>query len=135
MRARVVIASGVLVLAVLGGGALLLQGAAQDNPLGQALAPQRPQGAAPVLAREVVFVEQPDAAKAIEMLEAGQMHVYASGLSDPALERRVRGSPALDLAISYGSYTELTFNPVGPVFPGTDRLNPFHVPAIRDAVN
>jgi len=135
LKARVVVVAGVLVLATLGGGAFLLSRTAQDNPLGRVLSPQQPQGAAPVLAREVVFIEQPDPAKAIEMLEAGQMHVYASGLTDPELERRVRGSRALDLAISYGSSTELTFNPVGPVFPGTEKLNPFHVPAIREAMN
>ncbi len=36
---------------------------------------------------------------------------------------------------SYGSYNELTFNPAGPVFSGTGKLNPFGVPAIREAMN
>jgi len=119
-------------LAVLVGGVLLLYARPANVP---GLGPQQQQSAAPVLAREVVFIEQPDPAKAIEMLEAGQMHVYATGLTDPELERRARGSRALDVAISYGSSTELTFNPVGPVFPGTEKLNPFSVPAIREAMN
>ncbi len=133
MRPRAVIVAGALLLAVLVGGVLLLYARPGNTPPG--LGPEPQQGAAPVLAREVVFIEQPDPAKAIEMLEAGQMHVYATGLTDPELERRARGSRALDVAISYGSSTELTFNPVGPVFPGTEKLNPFSVPAIREAMN
>jgi peptide/nickel transport system substrate-binding protein len=38
-------------------------------------------------------------------------------------------------ARSFGSYNELSFNPVGPVFESTGKLNPFAVPAMREAMN
>src|SRR3972149_3477735 len=65
------------------------------------------------LVDEVVFVEEPDSAKATRELEAGSLQVYAGGLSDPELVRRVRASSAMGYEISYGSSAELTFNPVG----------------------
>jgi len=40
----------------------------------------------------------------------------------------------LDSYLSYGSYNELTFNPAGPEL-ADGRLNPFAVPAIREAMN
>jgi len=132
MRVSLLIAAAVLVV-LLVGGILALAGPAANTSVGRALQPLRP--GAVELAREVVFVEQPDAAKAVEMLEAGELHVYASGLTDAELGRRVRGSRTLTSSTAYGSSTELTFNPSGPVFAGTDRLNPFHVPAIREAMN
>ncbi len=89
----------------------------------------------PTLAEEVVFVEEPDAAKAIRMMEVGEMDLYAYGITDVELVRRIKTSPAMSHEISYGSTTELSFNPVGPTFPKTGKLNPFHVPAIREAVN
>lgn len=84
---------------------------------------------------EVVFFEEPDFDKALGMIEAGEAHLYASGTSDPAREQRIQNSPVMAHDISYGSYTDLTFNPVGPTFPGTGELNPFSVPAIREAMN
>ena len=86
-------------------------------------------------AQEVVFIEEPDFDKVLGMIEAGEVHLYASGTSDPDRERRIQDSTVMDHDISYGSYTELTFNPVGPTFPETGDLNPFHVPAIREAMN
>ncbi len=84
---------------------------------------------------EVVFVEEPDSAKATQELEASDMQVYAGGLTDPELVRRIKASPAMGYEFYYGSTTELTFNPVGPTFPKTGELNPFSVPAIREAMN
>jgi peptide/nickel transport system substrate-binding protein len=84
---------------------------------------------------EVVFIEEPDYDKALGRIEAGEMHLYAFGTSDPERERRIQESPVMDNYVSYGSYTELSFNVVGPTFPQTDKLNPFHVPAIREAMN
>ncbi len=86
------------------------------------------------LASEVVFVEEPDAAKATRELEAGDIQVYAGGLTDPELVQRIKASSAMSYETSYGSSTELTFNPVGPTFK-TGKLNPFSVPAIREAMN
>ena len=84
---------------------------------------------------EVVFREEADRAKAINMFEAGEIQVYGLGITDPELYRRIQASRVLQYEISYGSSSELTFNPVGPTFPKTGDLNPFSFPAIREAVN
>lgn len=137
MRSKVALLAVVVLLAALtGGGWLLFPRLAGDGLPGRGPGGQSdPAGTKAILADEVVFMEVADPAKAVEMLEAGQLHVYASGLSDPELERKIRASPALEYKTSYGSYVELSFNPVGPTFPGTDRLNPFHVVAVREAMN
>ncbi|MBI2287756.1 MAG: ABC transporter substrate-binding protein, partial [Chloroflexi bacterium] len=87
------------------------------------------------LADKVIFVEEPDSAKAVRMIEAGDMDVYASGLTDAELVRRIKSSSVMGSETSYGLNFELTLNPVGPTFPGTGKLNPFYVPAIREALN
>ncbi|MCD6261117.1 MAG: ABC transporter substrate-binding protein [Thaumarchaeota archaeon] len=84
---------------------------------------------------EVVFSSVADDATAISMLEAGEAHLYYYGLTDPELFKKVKASPNLWYAMSYGSYNELTFNPVGPEFPATGELNPFWDPKIREAMN
>jgi len=95
----------------------------------------KPQAEQVKLVEEVVFLEEADFAKAIDRIKANEIQLYASGTSDPSLERDIRVSELMDYEISYGSYTELTFNPVGPTFPGTGKLNPFSVRAIREAMN
>lgn len=123
-----------LVLLGLGGYFMLYSGA---RPLGSEGAPPNSMGAAHRGAwlDEVVFREEGDPAKAIDMMEAGEIQVYALGLNDPELYRKILSSRVLQLEISYGSNTELTFNPAGPTFAKTGELNPFHVPAIREAIN
>ncbi len=83
----------------------------------------------------VVAVEEPSDAAAVRRLEAGDLHAWFSSTANPEVANRVRGSRALRSVVSLGQVNELTFNPVGPVFPGTDRLNPFAVPRIREAMN
>jgi len=83
----------------------------------------------------VVVVEEPNAPAAITRLQSGELDLYAYAIADPELFKRVKGSPDLAYAMSYGSYNELTFNPVGPVFTATNQLNPFAVPRIREAMN
>lgn len=83
----------------------------------------------------VVAVEEPSDAAAVRRLEAQDLHAWFSSTANPELAERVRRSKALRAAVSLGQVNELTFNPVGPVFPGTDRLNPFAVPRIREALN
>ena len=83
---------------------------------------------------EVVFVREPNQAQAITRLEVGDIHLYADTLSNAALFQRVEASPFLTYNLSFGSYTELTFNPYGPEFQD-GRLNPFSVPRIREAMN
>lgn len=84
---------------------------------------------------EVVFSTETDFAKAIDRLMTGELHTYFYGVTDPDLFKTVKASPDLWYALSYGSYNELTFNPVGPEFPATGKLNPFDVPRIREAMN
>ena len=81
---------------------------------------------------EVVFTEEPSSGKAVDMIRTGAIDLFAYTISDPVLIKTIVAELGYD--VSYGSYNELTFNPYGPEF--TDgRLNPFSVPAIREAVN
>lgn len=86
------------------------------------------------LPNEVVFIEEPDSSKAVRELEAGTIQVYAGGLTDPELVQRIKTSSAMGYETSYGLSDELTFNPSGPAFKN-GKLNPFSVPAIREAMN
>lgn len=81
-----------------------------------------------------LFVET-DEAKVVDMLLKNEMQVYFRDITDPSLFETVKTSPNLWYATSYGLYFELTFNPVGPVFNATGKLNPFSIPQIREAVN
>ncbi|MBM3128863.1 MAG: ABC transporter substrate-binding protein [Chloroflexi bacterium] len=83
---------------------------------------------------EVVFFEEPDSAKAVSMVEAGSMHLFGFGISDPKIFAKLKDSKTAVFDPSYGSTSELTFNPSGPTFKD-GRLNPFSVPAIREAMN
>ncbi|MEM2676683.1 MAG: ABC transporter substrate-binding protein, partial [Candidatus Bathyarchaeia archaeon] len=84
---------------------------------------------------EVVFFTVANQPTAKDMLEAGQMHAFFFPISDADVFQAVKTSTNLWYTLSYGSYNELTFNPVGPVFPATGKLNPFSVPRIREAIN
>ncbi|MBN2148609.1 MAG: hypothetical protein JW726_14575 [Anaerolineales bacterium] len=81
---------------------------------------------------QVVFVEQNDAAAAVQQLLAGEIDIYAYGVGDPELFRTVQEETALSYSNSFGSYTEMTYN----VATFTDgRLNPWSNPKIREATN
>jgi len=80
------------------------------------------------------FTVQEDADTAIAQLESKDIDIYAHNISDPELYQKVKNSDELSAAESFGSYTELTFNPVGPEY-GEGELNPFSNPKIREAVN
>lgn len=83
---------------------------------------------------EVVIVQEADPSAAITRLENGDIQLYADGIANPQLFRRVQGSKSLGYEQAFGSFVEYTFNPVGPILPnGT--LNPFGVAAIREAMN
>jgi peptide/nickel transport system substrate-binding protein len=84
---------------------------------------------------EVVFSVELDEAKVIDMLLKNEIQVYFRDLKDVENFKKVKASPDLWYATSYGLYYELTFNPVGPEFPATGKLNPFAVPRIREAMN
>jgi peptide/nickel transport system substrate-binding protein len=83
----------------------------------------------------LVIVEEPSADAAVSRLEVGDIDVYAFTVGNRDVAARVAASPDLTAARSFGSYNELSFNPVGPVFESTGKLNPFAVPAMREAMN
>ncbi len=84
---------------------------------------------------DVVLVQESDPSTVIMKLLAGEIDSHATSMADPAAWEQIQQSPILDYSIVYGGSRELTFNPVGPVFPTTDKLNPFNVPRIREAMN
>ncbi len=83
----------------------------------------------------IVVVEEPSAEQAVTRLEVGELDIYAHGVSDADIAATVMESDNLDSYTSSGSYNELTFNPAGPVFEGTGKLNPFAVARVREAMN
>lgn len=84
---------------------------------------------------EVVITEESDAAAAIQQLKDDLLDVYAFGLRDPALYAEALTDPSLTSVLSGGSFNELTFNPVGPTFPETGKLNPFSDAQFREAMH
>ena len=86
------------------------------------------------LVDEVVFTQQQDAGQVVGLIERGSHQVFAQGINRPALFQRLRDSAATAYDLSYGTSVELTFNPSGPEF-SDGRLNPFSVPAMREAIN
>ncbi len=83
----------------------------------------------------VLAVQEPNDAAAISRLEANDIQAWFSATSNPDLRDRIARTPSLTAAGSFGLNRELTFNPAGPVFRGTNRLNPFASPKIREAMN
>lgn len=83
----------------------------------------------------VVFIEEPSADAAVNRLDVGEIDLYAFQVTNPEVADSVAAAPNLDIERSFGSYSELTFNPAGPIFEGTGALNPFAVPRIREAMN
>ncbi len=83
----------------------------------------------------IVVVEEPSADAAVTRLQNKDIDLYAFTVSNAEVAAKVAASPELKSERSFGSYNELTFNPAGPVFEGTGKLNPFAVPAIREAMN
>lgn len=82
----------------------------------------------------VVMVEEGSQEAAVKRIQAGEIDVYAYSCDDSNVFNTVKSDPNLSYVMSFGSYNETTINPVGPEF--TDgRLNPFSVPAVREAMN
>ena len=84
---------------------------------------------------EVIAIEEPSAAAAVTRMDLGEIDAYAYSISDDEVYATVQGMDSLTHSNSFGVYVELTFNPSGPVFDGTGKLNPFAVPRIREAMN
>ena len=84
---------------------------------------------------EVIAVEEPSAAAAMTRMDSEELDAYAFSISDAEVFSLVQGMDSLTYSNSFGVYAELTFNPAGPVFEATGKLNPFAVPRIREAMN
>jgi peptide/nickel transport system substrate-binding protein len=82
---------------------------------------------------ELVFTEQNSAEAAVKQLQAGDLDVYAYSVAEPAVFKTANEAK-LDTSVqTVGSANEMTFNPA--VFSDATRLNPFSVPAVREAMN
>ncbi|RTR05884.1 ABC transporter substrate-binding protein [Halomonas nitroreducens] len=86
------------------------------------------------LVDQVVFTREDEAGRVTGLIEAGTRQVFTQGISNPGVFRRLRDSLAAGYDLSYGTSSELTLNPAGPEL-ADGSLNPFHVPAIREALN
>ena len=84
---------------------------------------------------EVVITTEPDPSTAVQKLKDDVLDVYAFGLVDPALYAEVLTDPSLTSVFNVHGFDELTFNPVGPTFPATGKLNPFSDPQFREAMH
>ena len=83
----------------------------------------------------IVVIEEPSADAAITRMEVGEIDAYFFQVSNAVVAQRIADSAVLDSYTSFGSYSELSFNPAGPVFEGTGKLNPFAVPEAREAMH
>ncbi len=83
----------------------------------------------------VVVVAEPNADAAVRRLEVGDIDLYAFAIASPQTAQNIYKSQALRYVRAYGNYDELSFNPAGPVFEGTGKLNPFAVAKVREAMN
>jgi len=91
---------------------------------------------------EILMVPISDGSTAATMIRENEIHLHAAPLTDPKLLEMALGrSEFKDPPRSYGGYVELTFNPY-PADPAVmpkefknGMLNPFAVPAIREAMN
>jgi peptide/nickel transport system substrate-binding protein len=83
----------------------------------------------------IVIVEEPTGESGVSRIQAGELDAHVYGWDDPSLFETVKADPNLSYVTNVGSSDEITFNPAGPVFTGTGKLNPFAVAKIREAVN
>lgn len=86
------------------------------------------------LVDEVVFTREMDIGRAPGLIEAGTHQVFIQPISSTTVFNRLRDSLHTAYSLAYGTSSELTLNPTGPVL-DNGTLNPFHVPAIREALN
>jgi len=77
----------------------------------------------------------PTTSVAIDALQSGDIHFYTRNRYEPDEFQRVVSDPDLAYYTTFNNYNDLTFNPAGPEFSGTGKLNPFDVPEIREAMN
>lgn len=82
---------------------------------------------------EVVFLAVGGDENALPRLEGGDIDIYGHGIGGPENFAKVKANPNLTYSMAFGSYNEITFNPVLKFKDG--RLNPFGDPQIREAMN
>lgn len=82
----------------------------------------------------LVFVEEPSAAKALDMIRTGVLDLYGAGVTEPSLLHQIRKELTISCSPSYNAVWHLSFNPAGPFF-ADGRLNPFADPRAREALN
>ncbi|GEM_PF-381274 len=83
------------------------------------------------LEKIAISVVSPDSA--VAQLQSKELDLYADSLDFNYFDSV--NAAGLEYKKSYGLYYDLTFNPIGPEFPGTGKLNPFSSPKIREAMN
>jgi peptide/nickel transport system substrate-binding protein len=86
------------------------------------------------LVDQVVFTQESDLGKVAELIEGGTHQVFAQGISNATVFRRIRDSQRINYDVAFGSSAELTLNTAGPHF-NDGRLNPFHDAEMREALN
>jgi peptide/nickel transport system substrate-binding protein len=132
-RAKLLALVAVCIVAIVAGWQLIGTGeqhlswtpVAEDAPVGDR------RGA---LLDQVVFTLEADPGRITDLIEAGSIQLFAQGITNATVFRRIRDSERVEYDIAYGSSAELTINPAGPTF--TDgRINPFHVREVREALN
>lgn len=79
----------------------------------------------------IVVVDEPNADAAVSRLAAGDLDVYAFTIASPETASAIADA-GLEVARSFGSYNELTFNTAQCA---DEQFNPFNVPAVREAMN
>ncbi len=82
----------------------------------------------------IVFTGIDQAEAAVTQLQAGEIDIYAYGVTDADVFATVKADPNLAYTTAFGSYTEMTLNQAGPEFQD-GRLNPFYSAKIREAMN
>src|SRR5690554_1930357 len=64
-------------------------------------------------------------AEAVQLLQNGEIDIWAFKISDQQLYQTLISDDRLDFELAYGSYSEIRFNHMGPEFVD-GRLNPFY---------
>jgi peptide/nickel transport system substrate-binding protein len=83
---------------------------------------------------QIVFTLEQDPGRVPNLIEGGSIQLFAPGINNVTVFRRIRDSQRIEYEVAYGSSAELTMNPAGPTF-RDGRMNPFHVREIREALN
>jgi peptide/nickel transport system substrate-binding protein len=105
--------------------------AVEWNPQAGDVSPGERRGA---LLDQVIFTQERDHGRIPDLIQRGSHQLYAEGITNTTVFRRIRDTEGVDYRVAYGSSAELTLNPAGPRF-ADGRINPFHVREIREALN